>query len=110
MMSELKEIIPGAEHWPSFERNTSEQYEARLVTLEVSESPSIFLRGMAGSRIPVVVAHGEGRVGIRRRRLRASRRPCLRYVDDSGEPTERFPLNPNGSPDGAAGLPQPTVA
>src|SRR5690606_8363103 len=61
MMSALKEIIPGADQWPSFERNASEQYEARLVTLEVAESPSIFLRGMSGSRIPVVVAHGEGR-------------------------------------------------
>jgi phosphoribosylformylglycinamidine synthase len=104
MMSHLKAIIPGAEAWPSFERNASEQYEARFVTLEVGESDSIFLRGMAGSRIPVVVAHGEGRVhfadGLNAQRQRA----CLRYVDAHGRATERFPLNPNGSPGGAAGF------
>lgn len=103
MMSGLKEIIPGAELWPSFERNESEQYEARLVTLEVAESPSIFLRGMAGSRIPVVVAHGEGRAVHADPALARKARACLRYVDGSGRKTERYPLNPNGSPDGAAG-------
>ena len=103
MLSGLKEIIPGAEHWPRFERNLSEQYEARLVTLGVSESPSIFLRGMAGSRIPVVVAHGEGRVVFDSPAAARKSTPCFRYVDNSGRPTERFPLNPNGSADGAAG-------
>ena len=103
MLSGLKEIIPGAEHWPRFERNLSEQYEARLVTLGISESPSIFLRGMAGSRIPVVVAHGEGRVVFDNPASARKAKPCLRYVDGSGRPTERFPLNPNGSVDGAAG-------
>ncbi len=104
MMATLRDIIPGAEHWPSFERNTCEQYEARLVTLEVLESPSIFFKGMAGSRIPVVVAHGEGRAvfaapGDVKRVV-----PCLRYVDNSGRYTEAFPLNPNGSPKGLTGL------
>ena len=104
MMSGLKDIIPGASHWPSFERNTSEQYEARLVTLEVVESPSIFLRGMAGSRIPVVVAHGEGRVQFADAASARKVTPCLRFVDGAGRATERYPLNPNGSAGGAAGF------
>jgi phosphoribosylformylglycinamidine synthase len=103
MMSALKDIIPGAAHWPRFERNLSEQYEARFVTLGVMDSSSIFLRGMAGSRIPVVVAHGEGRVVFDDAAAARKVLPCLRYVDASGRPTERFPLNPNGSADGAAG-------
>ncbi len=102
MLSELKTLIPGAEAWPHFRRNTSEQYEARLVTLEVMDSPSIFLAGMAGSRIPVVVAHGEGRAmwpdGEK------PRGACLRYVDNRGKPTESYPLNPNGSPAGLTGF------
>jgi phosphoribosylformylglycinamidine synthase len=103
MMSSLKEIIPGAQAWPSFERNASEQYEARLVTLEVRDSPSIFLRGMAGSRIPVVVAHGEGRTVFADSADAREIAACLRYVDHLGQPTDRYPLNPNGSPGGAAG-------
>ncbi len=103
MMSALKEIIPGANLWPAFERNASEQYEARLVTLEVAESNSIFLRGMSGSRIPVVVAHGEGRVVFADASTARNARPCLRYVDNAGRATEHYPLNPNGSPGGAAG-------
>jgi phosphoribosylformylglycinamidine synthase len=103
MLSGLKEIIPGAAHWPSFERNASEQYEARLVSLEVTDSPSIFLRGMSGSRIPVVVAHGEGRAVFSDTSAARKAKPCLRYVDGAGRATERYPLNPNGSPGGAAG-------
>ena len=103
MMSGLKDIIPGADLWPSFERNASEQYEARLVMLEVAESASIFLRGMTGSRIPVVVAHGEGRAMFTDAKKGRNAKPCLRYVDSSGRATERYPLNPNGSPGGAAG-------
>ena len=103
MMSALKEIIPGANLWPAFERNASEQYEARLVTLEVAESDSIFLRGMSGSRIPVVVAHGEGRAVFADSSAARNARPCLRYVDNAGRATEHYPLNPNGSPGGAAG-------
>jgi phosphoribosylformylglycinamidine synthase len=104
MLAALKEIIPGAEGWPSFERNASEQYEARLVTLEVVDSPSLFFKGMAGSRIPVAVAHGEGRAefakGSDARRTTLS----LRYVDNYGRATEAYPLNPNGSPGGLAGI------
>ena len=102
MLSELKGLIPGAEGWPQFRRNASEQYEARLVSVEVLDSPSIFLRGMAGSRVPVVVAHGEGRaVWTEGEKLRNA---CLRYVDNRGKPTEAFPLNPNGSPGGVTGF------
>ncbi len=104
MMSGLREIIPGAANWPDFARNASEQYEARLVTLAVAESPSIFLRGMAGSRLPVVVAHGEGRAVFVDAASARKAKACLRYVDGAGRATERYPLNPNGSPDGAAGF------
>ncbi|MEP6881852.1 MAG: phosphoribosylformylglycinamidine synthase [Dokdonella sp.] len=103
MMSELKDIIPGATNWPNFRRNASEQYEARLVTLEVGDSPSIFLRGMTGSRIPVAVAHGEGRTEFSDSSAARKMKPCLRFIDGSGRPTERYPLNPNGSAGGAAG-------
>jgi phosphoribosylformylglycinamidine synthase len=104
MLSALKTIIPGAESWPGFERNVSEQYEARLVTVEVVESPSIFFAGMAGSRIPVVVAHGEGRVVFAGRGDSKRVKPCLRFVDNRGKATESFPVNPNGSPLGITGL------
>ncbi|MEO8460916.1 MAG: phosphoribosylformylglycinamidine synthase [Dokdonella sp.] len=104
MLASLKSIIPGVEHWPSFERNTSEQYEARLLSVEVMESPSIFFSGMAGSRIPVVVAHGEGRMQFAKPDDANAVTPCLRFVDNSGAPTANFPLNSNGSPDGLTGL------
>jgi phosphoribosylformylglycinamidine synthase len=104
MLSALKSIIPGAEAWPSFQRNTSEQYEARLATLEVVESPSILFAGMAGSRIPVVVAHGEGRAEFAARGDSKRVATCLRFVDNRGKATEAFPLNPNGSPRGITGM------
>ena len=104
MMSQLKDIIPGAEHWPRFLRNRSEQFEARTALLEVVESPSVLLRGMAGSRIPVAVAHGEGRAEFASAVDQATARVALRYVDGNGEVASRYPLNPNGSPDGITGL------
>jgi len=104
MMAALKDIIPGASRWPSFERNASEQYEARVATLEVLESPSIFFSGMAGSRIPVVVAHGEGRAVFGEGGDLKRAMPCVRYVDNHGKATEDFPLNPNGSPKGVTGF------
>ena len=104
MLAGLKDIIPGAAHWPRFRRNQSEQYEARLVTVEVMDSPSIFLRGMAGSRLPVVTAHGEGRVEFAQPADVRKVAPCLRFVDNYGKPTEAFPLNPNGSPGGWTGF------
>jgi len=104
MLAGLKDIIPGAAHWPRFRRNQSEQYEARLVTVEVMDSPSIFFRGMAGSRLPVVTAHGEGRVEFAQPADVRKVAPCLRFVDNYGKPTEAFPLNPNGSPGGWTGF------
>jgi phosphoribosylformylglycinamidine synthase len=103
MLAQLKPIIPGAEHWPTFLRNRSEQYEARLAMLEVFESPSLFLRGMEGSRIPVAVAHGEGRADFGNPADQASALVALRYLDGDQAAT-RYPANPNGSPDAIAGL------
>ncbi|WP_158883045.1 phosphoribosylformylglycinamidine synthase [Rhodanobacter sp. L36] len=104
MMAQLKEIIPGAQHWPKFLRNASEQYESRVATLEILDSPSIFFKGMVGSRIPVAVAHGEGRVSFPQVCSPAKSHAAVRFVDNRGKPTESFPLNPNGSPGGLAGF------
>jgi phosphoribosylformylglycinamidine synthase len=103
MMSQLHELIPGAEAWPRFERNLSEQFEARFAMVEVVDSPSLFFTGMAGSRLPVPVSHGEGRVEFRDPADAGRARLALRYVDHRGQPTETYPLNPNGSPGGATG-------
>jgi phosphoribosylformylglycinamidine synthase len=104
MLAALRDIIPGADRWPSFERNLSEQYEARLATLEIEESQSIFFAGMVGSRIPVAVAHGEGRAVFNERGDIKRVQTCARFVDNEGRVTETYPLNPNGSPKGIAGL------
>ena len=104
MMSQLKDIIPGAQHWPKFLRNRSEQFEARTALLEVVQSPSILLRGMEGSRIPVAVAHGEGRAEFDSAVDQAAARVALRYVDGDGRIATQYPLNPNGSPEGITGL------
>ncbi|MDD5033500.1 MAG: phosphoribosylformylglycinamidine synthase [Methylococcaceae bacterium] len=106
MMAHLHELIPGASHWPRFERNLSEQFEARVAMVEVLKSPSLFLAGMEGSRMPVVVAHGEGRAQFRddpHQVLKAGL-VALRYVDHHGRASENFPFNPNGSPLGITGL------
>jgi phosphoribosylformylglycinamidine synthase len=106
MLSNLHELIPGAEHWPHFVRNRSEQFEARLVQVAVLESPSVLLAGMAGSRLPIVVAHGEGRAEFRDAAHLAAARPLvgLRYIETTGEPAMRYPANPSGSPEGITGL------
>jgi phosphoribosylformylglycinamidine synthase len=124
MMSNLREIIPGAEDWAHFARNRSEQFEARFVMVEVQPSPSILFNGMAGSRMPIAVSHGEGyadfssditpasghesslklRFGDDNRLKAAQKLVTLRYVDNRGNPTETYPLNPNGSPQGITGL------
>ncbi len=104
MLSQLKEIIPGAQHWPQFLHNASEQYESRLVTLEILDSPSIFFQGMVGSRIPVAVAHGEGQVSFPKACRASKVHRAVRFVDNRGKPTENFPLNTNGSPGGLAGF------
>jgi phosphoribosylformylglycinamidine synthase len=103
MMGQLRELVPGASHWPIFVRNRSEQFEARLVMVEVTDSPSIFFQGMAGSRIPIVTAHGEGKAlfdkGHQEKAIVA-----MRYVDNRGKPTEVYPYNPSGTPGGITGL------
>jgi phosphoribosylformylglycinamidine synthase len=107
MMSNLHEIIPGAEHWAHFGRNQSEQFEARFVMVEVQDSPSIFFHGMAGSQMPIVVAHGEGYADFASDAQREAANVTLRYIDASGNPTENYPHNPNGSPQGITGLTTP---
>jgi phosphoribosylformylglycinamidine synthase len=97
MMAALKELVPGAQAWPRFVKNTSEQFEARLVTVEIERSPSLFFRGMEGSRLPVVTAHGEGRAvfDVEAHRLEAI---------VAAEIVDRYPLNPNGSPGGLSAV------
>jgi len=108
MMSYLRELIPGTELWPQFTRNVSEQFEARMVMVEVMKSPSILLSGMEGSRMPIVVAHGEGYAlmpaGVDAPRLLREHVAALRYVDHYGSATEVYPFNPNGSPLGITGV------
>ncbi len=104
MMSNLHEIIPGTSAWPHFVRNRSEQFEARFVTVEVQDSPSLFFAGMAGSRLPIPVAHGEGYAEFASADKMSQALVALRYVDNRGAPTETYPLNPNGSPKGITGL------
>ncbi|HHM06283.1 MAG TPA: phosphoribosylformylglycinamidine synthase [Gammaproteobacteria bacterium] len=108
MMAQLKDLIPGAGHWPRFQRNLSEQFEARVALVEVQDSPSVLLRGMAGSRIPIAVAHGEGRAEFAHangaEQALAAGLVSLAYVDNRGQTTEAYPANPNGSPRGIAGL------
>ena len=109
MMSNLHSLIPGAEKWPHFVRNRSEQFEARFVMLEVQRTASLFFEGMAGSRIPIAVAHGEGYAEFQGRGALEAAAPlvALRYVDNRGAVTEAYPLNPNGSPAGITGLTTP---
>jgi phosphoribosylformylglycinamidine synthase len=104
MMSALHELIPGTEAWPRFVKNRSEQFEARLVMVEIPESPSLFFDGMAGSRIPVVTAHGEGRAFFSRGKAAEDAIVAMRFVDDRGTMTERYPYNVNGSPLGITGV------
>ncbi|WP_290647759.1 phosphoribosylformylglycinamidine synthase [Aquisalimonas sp.] len=108
MLAMLRELIPGAGLWPDFVRNRSEQFEARLSQVEVVESPSLFLHGMAGSRMPIAVAHGEGRVQCPAdsgpRKLASAGLVSLRFVTSRGAMAVHYPANPNGSPDGITGL------
>jgi phosphoribosylformylglycinamidine synthase len=107
MMSNLHEIIPGAENWAHFARNQSEQFEARFVMVEVQPSPSILFEGMAGSRMPIVVSHGEGYADFSSSKKQKAALVTLRYVDHNGKPTETYQLNPNGSPHGITGFTTP---
>ncbi|HUH60662.1 MAG TPA: phosphoribosylformylglycinamidine synthase [Candidimonas sp.] len=104
MMAALAGMIPGAEHWPRFTRNQSEKYEARLSMVEIPASPSLFLQGMAGTRLPIAVAHGEGYADFSAQGDQAKVRGALNFIDNHGERSERYPYNPNGSPGGLAGV------
>ena len=100
MMSQLKEIIPGAEQWPKFVRNHSEQFESRLVNVKINPSASLLFESMAGSILPVAVAHGGGRADINHEQFQAiqdANLNVMQYVNSQSEPTELYPLNPNGS-------------
>jgi len=98
MMANLKDLIPGAQDWPHFVRNNSEQFEARFSMLEIVESPSILFKDMAGSQMPIAIAHGEGHAEYKTDI--ASVISAARYIDHQGNVTEQYPANPNGSPDG----------
>ena len=104
MMSNLHQVIPGAAGWPKFLKNKSEQFEARFVMVEVADSPSLFFSGMAGSRLAVATAHGEGRAVFADRAAQAKALVAMRFVDNRGAATETYPANPNGSPAGITGL------
>lgn len=108
MLSNLRELIPGAEYWPRFVRNESERFEARFSLVEVQKSDSVFFNGMEGSRMPIAVSHGEGRVEVRDNEhltaIENSGTVALRYVDNHGNPTQQYPNNPNGSPNAITGL------
>jgi phosphoribosylformylglycinamidine synthase len=99
-LSQLQELVPGADHWPRFLRNRSEQFEARLSMVEVLPSPSVLFAGMSGSHLPIAVSHGEGRAS----RVDAAAHLALRFVDHKGKPGNHYPHNPNGSPQGATGF------
>ena len=100
MFAELADIIPGAQDWPRFTTNQSERFEARLSMVEVLDSPSLFLQGMAGSRLPIAVAHGEGYANFKHRGNAAQAIAAMRFVDNHGQATEQYPFNPNGSAGG----------
>ncbi|GAB4181749.1 MAG: phosphoribosylformylglycinamidine synthase [Wenzhouxiangellaceae bacterium] len=103
MLAGLRELVPGSDHWPVFVRNRSEQFEARQSLVEITPSPSLFMRDMEGSVIPVAVAHGEGRAQFASAAL-PEKYVCMRYVENDGEVASRYPANPNGSPAGITGL------
>ena len=108
MLSNLKSIIPGSDHWPHFVRNQSEQFEGRFTMVQVNDSPSIFLDGMSGSQLPIAVAHGEGRAEFASQEkadaVVASNLVVAQYVDNYGKVTQKYPANPNGSTNAIAGL------
>ncbi|HIC47777.1 phosphoribosylformylglycinamidine synthase subunit PurQ, partial [Methylophaga sp.] len=95
---------PGSDHWPRFSRNTSEQFEARFSLVEIVESPSVLLKGMAGSVMPIAVAHGEGCVDYSETGSEQQAIVAMRYVDHYGQATESYPMNPNGSVGGVTAL------
>ncbi len=107
MMAALSVIVPGSQAWPRFTRNQSQQFEARLSLVEVLDSPSLFFTGMAGSRLPIAVAHGEGFADFSQRGQPDAVHRAMRFVDHQGEATEAYPFNPNGSPNGLTAVTTP---
>jgi phosphoribosylformylglycinamidine synthase len=107
MMSNLKSIIPGAQAWPKFTRNKSEQFEARFGMVEVQDSPSIFFAGMGGTQAPIAIAHGEGYADFSQTGDIDAVTTALRYIDNRGDATEVYPFNPNGSPQGITAVTTP---
>jgi phosphoribosylformylglycinamidine synthase len=107
MFAELADIIPGAQDWPRFTTNQSERFEARLSLVEVLDSPSLFFAGMAGTRLPIAVSHGEGFANFARRGNAERAVAAMRFVDHHGQATQQYPFNPNGS---AGGLTAVTTA
>lgn len=110
LFSHLKSIIPGADDWPIFERNISEQFEARLSLVEIIDSPSLFFKGMGGSRLPIVVSHSEGRAVFKEQqedKIKKNKLIALRFIEPNGIPSTNYPWNPNGSPGGITGLTTP---
>lgn len=107
LFSQLRTLIPGAQDWPLFKQNMSGRFEGRASLVEIDapeDQPSVFLRGMHGSVLPVAVAHGEGRATWPAGSDKTKSNVCVRYVDPAGQRTERYPYNPNGSPDGVTGV------
>ena len=108
MLAQLTELIPGSDLWPQFTRNLSEQFEARLVNVVINQSPSIFLKGMSDSIIPIIVSHGEGKAEWQNEKDLhhnvASNLVALQYVNNYGQVTQTYPANPNGSSQGVTGL------
>jgi len=102
MISNLKEIIPGTDNWPTFEKNTSEQFEARFTSVEIIKSQSLFFAGMTGSIVPIAIAHGEGRANFLSGRN--SNNIAIKYVDHKGKQTQTYPHNPNGSENAVASV------
>jgi phosphoribosylformylglycinamidine synthase len=107
MLSSMAMLIPGAEAWPKFTRNKSEKFEARLIQVAITESPSIFFKGMTGSIASIAVAHGEGFADFSQQGNKEKALTAMRYLNHYGKPTEQYPFNPNGSPDGIASVTTP---
>jgi phosphoribosylformylglycinamidine synthase len=106
-LSNLKSIIPGSENWPNFLQNKSERFESRITMVSIAKSNSIFFSEMDGSKLPIVISHGEGRADLMKKdyvKLRGNNQVCMNYIDDSGKSTESYPFNPNGSYNGIAGV------
>src|SRR5699024_225059 len=104
MLALLSDMIPGASHWPHFDRNASDKFEGRLVMVEVQDSPSIFMQGLAGMQLPVAIAHGEGRVSFAQQGNAENVPVALRYINGYGDAATRYPANPNGSVEAIAAV------